>query len=60
MTINQLKFDLSDKNLNENDFKFLIKNVLEANVVVNGYIIEWKPYFENNIVFLKADLKKIK
>lgn len=60
MNANQLKFDLTDKNLNEEEFKFLITNILEANVMVNGYVLEWKYHFEDNIVLMEAVLKKIK
>jgi len=60
MTLNQLKFNLSDKNLNESDFKFLINDLLESKVMANGYVLNWKYTFKENVVFLEADLKKIK
>lgn len=57
--MNKIIFDLNKYGLSLNDFLFLIKNLTDETVAVNGYTIRWCYDVNNGVVELTASFREV-
>lgn len=57
--MNKILFDLNEVGLSLDDFLFLIRNLLEERVAVNGYTIRWCYDVNDGIVELTASFVRV-